>query len=231
METVTPLQRVKISQISNTPNLQDPYWQLKIAVQALRAATYKEPVTTDDDAEDDQSEDQDADDEDEAGDDSDSEQDALEELKGAETAHDINNDSLYYMDAETFDWQRELESSNAATIAPSAESVSRYNEQQEYFDNLNYQRENHEEACRNLGIQNPQRPRLPEMRISIHLKFWQPVAANALLEFEDNVHLKGCILADVVGLGKTWITITYLLAVSSSAELPRTVRSGKASQN
>lgn len=191
--------------MSQTPDLTDPWWQVVIAQRALRGATYKAEENQGQefsDSEADSEEVQDGDEE---------EDEAEEELP------DVTDDSFYYLDAETFDWQKELEAGlKGNTIVPSENSIELYNEQQQYFDNLKYQREDHENACAKLGIPNPDLPRLPEMRPSIVLKFWQPVAANAIMEFEKFDHLRGCILADVVGLGKTWITITYILAVSSN---------------
>ncbi|KAL4985456.1 hypothetical protein BDW68DRAFT_179742 [Aspergillus falconensis] len=43
------------------------------------------------------------------------------------------------------------------------------------------------------------------------LRFWQPVAINVIWEFAENLYLNGAILADSVGLGKTWTTAGYLL--------------------
>jgi hypothetical protein len=55
------------------------------------------------------------------------------------------------------------------------------------------------------------------MRKSVVLKFWQPVGVNAIMDFEANPHLRGCMFADSVGLGKTWTLIGYLLAVSTAS--------------
>ncbi|GES66031.1 putative DNA repair helicase rad5,16 [Aspergillus terreus] len=84
-------------------------------------------------------------------------------------------------------------------------------EHQSWLDNLDLQRENHDEACKALGIQNPDIPKLLAMRINTALRFWQPVAIYALAQFRENPLLSGCILADMVGLGKTWMVTAYIM--------------------
>ncbi|KAA8642563.1 uncharacterized protein ATNIH1004_011508 [Aspergillus tanneri] len=43
------------------------------------------------------------------------------------------------------------------------------------------------------------------------LEFWQPVAVWGLAQFRANANIRGAILADAVGLGKTWETIAFML--------------------
>lgn len=81
------------------------------------------------------------------------------------------------------------------------------------FDSTLYQRDDHDRACSQLKIENPECPKLPGMALTTKLHFWQPVAINAIREFEHNPYLQGGILADDMVLRKTWITIGYLLAV------------------
>ena len=52
------------------------------------------------------------------------------------------------------------------------------------------------------------------MCISAQFQFWQVVAVKAILDFMKDDHIRGCILADVVGLGKTWVVVGYMLWVS-----------------
>ncbi|KAF7586087.1 hypothetical protein BBP40_009595 [Aspergillus hancockii] len=80
-----------------------------------------------------------------------------------------------------------------------------------WFDNRNYQRENHEDACKMLGILSTEYPRLPAMQRGTILKFWQPVMIWRLMEIKVSGYLKGAIIADSVGLGKTWEAIGFLL--------------------
>ena len=80
---------------------------------------------------------------------------------------------------------------------------------QDLFDNQAYQRENIEEAAQNLGIENIDMPRMPGMLRNSVFKHWQPVGINGIQEFRRRPYpkLRGCILADGVGLGKTWDTL------------------------
>lgn len=82
-----------------------------------------------------------------------------------------------------------------------------------WLNNKDYQRDNHLEACQSLGIVNPANPRLEGMHVSATLFSWQPVATAALLMFE-NGPLSGGILADDVGLGKTYEILALLQYVS-----------------
>lgn len=99
-------------------------------------------------------------------------------------------------------------------IIPTKENVRKVRRVQKWLDNQNYQRENHEEACGALGIKDPVSPRLSSMVRSAVFKFWQPVAINAIRHFDEETSLRGVILADSVGLGKTWETIGFILYVS-----------------
>ncbi len=51
------------------------------------------------------------------------------------------------------------------------------------------------------------------MRRSTKLQDWQPVAVNAIDELRKKGLARGCVLGDVVGFGKTWVVIAYLLHV------------------
>ena len=54
------------------------------------------------------------------------------------------------------------------------------------------------------------------MFLSTQLEFWQPVAVKAITEFTtQEPALGGCTLADMMGLGKTWVIICFLLWVIS----------------
>lgn len=100
-----------------------------------------------------------------------------------------------------------------------AEASAHYDEQQSWFDSQDYQRDNLEESCNVLGIPWDNENtifRMPGMSLSQQMKFWQPVAVNALIQFHLTPHLRAAFLADHTGLGKTWVTICYLLWVSLS---------------
>jgi len=195
-EVLTPKQRIQLSASSKTQNLDDPYWKLALISRALNSATVR-PKSVD------------------------GENSNEDEANAASQPDSIFND-LAYFTSESMLWMQELNataSTEGSTplpsmlLTPTEETVQKFNEQQKYLDNILYQREDHLAACKELGIPNPDLPRMPGMRPSISLKFWQPVAIKALREFAKNKALRGAILGDHVGLGKTWITICYLMNV------------------
>ena len=98
-------------------------------------------------------------------------------------------------------------------LVPTQDAIDAFHRQQEWFDSLKYQQENHSTACTELGIPNPSVPKITGMRRNVSLRFWQPVAIKAMCDMATNPLLNGCVLADAVGLGKTWTTAGYLLAV------------------
>ena len=87
-----------------------------------------------------------------------------------------------------------------------------------YLDNPKYQPQNHVESCAAIGIDwqgETTKYRIPGMSYSQELYFWQPVAINWLREMAASQILRGCILGDYMGLGKTIEVIAYLLTVRS----------------
>ena len=104
----------------------------------------------------------------------------------------------------------------------SEEAAEDFQDQQRYFDNTDYQREDLRESCELLGIPWAGKQtvyRMDGMSLSQTLKFWQPPAIKALIEWGFADWTRGCILADDVGLGKTWTVICYLLYVSACNRL------------
>lgn len=91
-----------------------------------------------------------------------------------------------------------------------AEEIKQYQERNKWIDNPAYQPQNHDQACQNLGIPNPQQPRIEGLLPSINLEMHQPTAINALVEFED-LCVGGGLNAEEVGLGKTVEIIGLLL--------------------
>ncbi|KAF3043432.1 hypothetical protein E8E12_007269 [Didymella heteroderae] len=91
-----------------------------------------------------------------------------------------------------------------------AEEIEQYHERNKWIDNSEYQPQNHEEACRNLDIPNPEQPRIEGLLPSISLKMHQPTAINALVEFENSC-VGGALNAEEVGLGKTVEIVGLLL--------------------
>jgi len=97
------------------------------------------------------------------------------------------------------------------------EAMTKFDSQQKWFDNTLYQRQDIPEACVMLEIPwNGEKTvyRMSGMTLSKALQYWQPPAIKALIDFLQKRLMKGCILADVVGLGKTWVVICFLLHVS-----------------
>ncbi|KAF5854849.1 hypothetical protein ETB97_011055 [Aspergillus alliaceus] len=98
-------------------------------------------------------------------------------------------------------------------MQPTEASLLVIDAKRDWFNNVEYQREKVELACEKLRIESTKFPRMRGMRRSTTLKFWQPVAIWALVEFKQKAFLKGAMLADAVVLGKTWETIGFLLAI------------------
>ncbi|KAE8133508.1 P-loop containing nucleoside triphosphate hydrolase protein [Aspergillus pseudotamarii] len=135
--------------------------------------------------------------------------DQFDPIKMAATA-DIEASMAAEIDASDFQ--------SSTLIIPTEESLERFEQHRKILDNHEYQINNHEEACQILKIANPRTPRMRSMNRSVVLKFWQPV--------------RGAILGDSVGLGKTWMAIGVMLkiwedynqsvknAISEGKELP-----------
>ena len=112
-------------------------------------------------------------------------------------------------------------------IPEPTEPMSALHEQQQaWLDNPRFQRDDLEDACKVLSI--PWEGELtifrtPYMSLSTQLEFWQPVAVKAIIDFTvQEPALGGCILADMMGLGKTWVTICFLLWVGAlTVPVPR----------
>ncbi|KAJ4335815.1 hypothetical protein N0V95_008792 [Ascochyta clinopodiicola] len=84
-----------------------------------------------------------------------------------------------------------------------------YKEHVQWLHSTDYERDNHDEACKALGIPNPEIPRLDNMRPTAQLRHHQPTGIYALYQFEESV-VGGAIEADEVGTGKSY-TLTGLI--------------------
>ena len=82
---------------------------------------------------------------------------------------------------------------------------------EKWLDVQEYQFDNHEEACVNLCIINQANPRMKGMQRGQELKFWRPVCINRVAEIMRLGLLVGAIIADVVGAGKTWQAVAFIL--------------------
>lgn len=125
-----------------------------------------------------------------------------------------------HANAESLTWMKEIEQNfmeDSIIYQPFTEATAQaFDNEQKYFDNVQYQREDTQAACELLGIPwagDETIFRMPGMAFSATMTFWQPVGVKALLDFRDNPMTRACVLADVVGLGKTWVLICYMLKV------------------
>lgn len=90
------------------------------------------------------------------------------------------------------------------------EEVDEYRKQTSWLDNPLYQRQDHEDACSFLGIEDPDHPRIDGLRAPFELEFYQPTAIKAMVDFENSKTHSG-LLGDDPGLGKTLEMLGLLL--------------------
>lgn len=98
------------------------------------------------------------------------------------------------------------------------EYENQFNEQQRWLDSIDYQRQDLEAACRVMQIEwkgDDTIYRMPGMALSAQFTYWQVVGIKAVLDFMGDKNSRGCILSDVVGLGKTFILVGFMLWVSA----------------
>lgn len=98
------------------------------------------------------------------------------------------------------------------------EEKDAYREQAQWLDNKEYQRDDHRGACTRLGIENPDRPRIDGLYPAQTFEFYQPTAIDALVTFE-NSEIRGGLLADDMGIGKTVEVIGLMLYRSNQRQL------------
>ncbi|PWY66464.1 putative DNA repair helicase rad5,16, partial [Aspergillus heteromorphus CBS 117.55] len=121
-------------------------------------------------------------------------------------------ESSAYQTAENLQWSFDTSTdANDLLIQPTLEDYERISMHEKWLDAQEYQFDNHEEACRNLGIVDKANPRIKGMQRGQELKFWQPVCINRVAEIMRLDLLRGAIIADVVGVGKTWEAVAFLL--------------------
>lgn len=127
--------------------------------------------------------------------------------------------------AEAQIWKKQATQDTEADLIEYAEldaaAIEQFETEQKWFDNVLYQREDHDAACELLHIpnHNPDTLRMPGMAQSKTLKYWQPVATKAIIDIQRS-GTRGCVLGDMVGIGKTWIVMCWLLHVSIYSSLP-----------
>jgi hypothetical protein len=75
--------------------------------------------------------------------------------------------------------------------------------QDELMDNIDLQPDQLLRACDQLGIKDLRALRIKGMRANRQLKYWQVTAVERLEQFMRDRRLRGAMLCDNVGLGKT----------------------------
>lgn len=96
-------------------------------------------------------------------------------------------------------------------VQPLREDFVRVKEEQSWLNDPAYQCKNHSEACHNLGIVDEQYLQIPGMRQNAVLEEWQPVAVHRLNQIRRMGLTRGAILADAVGLGKSWEALALMM--------------------
>ena len=144
-------------------------------------------------------------------------------------AADVDNFSAQESELWRKELVRQIEENSIVHTETDAQTAEDYELQQKYLDNLAYQRENIAEACDRLGIywDGPENTilRIPGMAISKQMSFWQVVGVKCLLDFLADTMIRGFILGDTVGLGKTWTVIIFLLQVRRSESFAKSFMS------
>ena len=99
-------------------------------------------------------------------------------------------------------------------------AAANHDRMERYLDNVLYQRDNLEASCQRLGIdyqgRDQTRYHIKGMAFTQQFQYWQPVAINWLLELQANPNVRGGIIADYMGIGKTYEAIGFLVAVGTS---------------
>ena len=97
---------------------------------------------------------------------------------------------------------------------PTVKDLENLAELSKLINNAKYQRDNIIESMRNLWIKDRRKPRLFRQSLSTPLRWWQIVGINAIVDARKHGKMRGMMLADIVGLGKTFQLAGYMLYVS-----------------
>jgi hypothetical protein len=114
---------------------------------------------------------------------------------------------------------------------PTVKDLENLAELSKLMNNAKYQRDNIIESMRNLRIKDRRKPRLFRQSLSTPLRWWQIVGINAIVDARKHGKMRGMMLADIVGLGKTFQLAGYMLHVSRFHHLLLKETFRKASQN
>jgi hypothetical protein len=97
---------------------------------------------------------------------------------------------------------------------PTEKDLENLAELSKLLNNAKYQRDNIKESMQNLRIKDRHVPRLYRQSLSMPLRWWQIVGINAIVDAREHGKMRGMMLADIVGLGKTFQLAGYMLHVS-----------------
>ena len=95
----------------------------------------------------------------------------------------------------------------------SSKEIQAFRTMEGWLENAECERDGLAEHCQLLNIRDFKKPFIAGMSPTLILKFWQPIAVAFILEKERSF-MRGCIIADQVGLGKTFEVLAALLIVS-----------------
>jgi hypothetical protein len=91
-------------------------------------------------------------------------------------------------------------------------------------DNIRFQPQGHRRACDRLRL-DADHPRFDCMPLHKPFQFWQVVAIAQMMRFSKS--LRGCLLCDSMGLGKTWELVGLVLQVSQHLSYTHSIFLGR----
>ncbi|KAK2809576.1 hypothetical protein FQN50_003629 [Emmonsiellopsis sp. PD_5] len=150
-EVMTPRERLRLTKKSATMNLAEPYWQMVFLRDALQRAT---PAVSDNGDETTES----------APDDRDQPMASASDDRPP-PVHNIFDADKWQLSMDSTHWAEMEENSESVCLEPTPEDLISYNERQTWINNKAFQRENHDDACSELQIPNPDIPRMPGLRL------------------------------------------------------------------
>ena len=133
-----------------------------------------------------------------------------------------------YADAEAITWmehaaQEHLEKQQIKVPDFDDAAQAKYDEMHSRLDNIELQCDDIAQACRELNIHvDSEQDTIYEIEGMVHgqsLRFWQVPAVARIMRIYEDRNLRACVLADGVGLGKTYTAIAVMLEVSHRSHL------------
>ena len=130
------------------------------------------------------------------------------------TAVDLASSTAGAMSILSDEWERELAHEFRLLTLDEHLQEEQFADVQKLFDNVNYQPDNYDRSLQALDIKSKTDLRMKGMRTSVQLHPWQVTGAGTLHDMYLQDNMKGAMLADQPGLGKTWTCAAFLLKVS-----------------